>query len=83
MLAIREEELNMVNGGVDLMQIARATGLYRPKFAIGDRVMCKELPEIGVGEVIDINFHDGYTYTVKMGQGRLYAAEKELEFAIM
>ncbi len=82
MLTIREEKLNMVNGGMDIPQIACLAGLYRPKFAVGEKVMSKTSPELGVGTVTDISFQDGYFYTVMMSGGMLYAAEEELEFAV-
>ena len=82
MLTIREEELNMVNGGMDLTQIASEIGLYRPKFAIGERVMSISEPDLGVGTVTDISFHDGYFYTVMMNGGQLYTSENDLEFAV-
>ena len=84
MLAMREEELKKVAGGFiwELSQMANNTGLYRPKFAIGERVISKDSPELGVGTVTDISFQDGYFYTVMMNGGQLYAAENELEFAV-
>ena len=83
MLDIREEELNKVNGGMGIAQIESLVGLYRPKFAIGERVMSKNSPEFGVGFVTDISFHDGYYYTVMMiNGGKLYAPDDELEFAV-
>ena len=89
MLTIREEELNMVSGGTvfgtvfgELSQLANGTGLYRPKFAIGERVMSKSEPDLGVGTVTDIHFQNGYFYTVMMSGGQLYAAEDELEFVV-
>ena len=82
MLTIREEELNMVNGGMDLGQIANIVGLYRPKFAIGERVMSISEPDLGVGTVTDISFQDGYFYTVMMNGGQLYTSENDLEFAV-
>ena len=83
MLAIREEELNMVNGGFNLSQKAGLVGLYRPKFAVGERVMSKSEPDLGIGTVADIEFHDGYFYTVQMNGGMLYTSEDDLEYPIM
>ena len=84
MLTIREEELNKVAGGFiwGLSQLVDNTGLYRPKFAIGERVMSISEPDLGVGTVTDISFHDGYFYTVMMNGGQLYTSENDLEFAV-
>ena len=84
MLAMREEELNKVTGGIfwELSKIANKTGLYRPKFDMGEKVMSKNDPEFGVGQVTGIDYKDGYFYTVVFKYGQLYAPEEELEFAV-
>ena len=87
MLELREEELNMVNGGVGISEIANAvglaTGLIRPKFKDGDRVISKSSPDLGVGTVVDEEYHEGWFYYVITDGGRLYTSEDDLEFALL
>ena len=77
MLAIREEELNMVNGGNALEELFSG-----PKFSVGDRVMSLSRPELGVGLVIDTKYDKGWIYSVEMYSGVIYATQEDLEFAI-
>ncbi len=76
MLAIREEELNMVNGGFEIAGLN-----VWPKFYEGDWVISKSEPDAGVGVVVAREYHDGWFYYVSMDAGRLYAPESDLEYA--
>ncbi len=75
MLAIREEELNRVNGGLAL---AFAGAFGGSKFNEGDRVISKTDPGFGVGTVVGKEYHRGWFYMVVMGGGLLYASEDDL-----
>ena len=77
MLAIREEELNMVNGGNVLEEL-----IGGPKFSDGDWVMSVSSPELGVGIVLSKEYNRGWFYTVAMDSGMLYTSQDDLEFAI-
>ncbi|MBR6452157.1 MAG: hypothetical protein IKS87_05590 [Lachnospiraceae bacterium] len=77
MLKIREEEIVKVNGGMD------ETGMIRAKFAIGDRVISISEPDLGVGTIVDMEFKQGWFYTVQMNGGQLYTSEDDLETPIM
>ena len=68
MLEIREEELNMVNGGADLCQLIVGTP-ENNRFHRGDKVRWKEHYEEGVGTVVGdiknfdiVGFGDGWNY---------------------
>ncbi len=77
MLAIREEELNMVNGGSILAGLIGGS-----QFNEGDWVMSKSQPDLGIGVVVGKEYHEGWYYLVAMDSGRLYAPESDLEYAI-
>ncbi len=75
MSTIRENELNMVNGG--------AAGLFGgAKFRVGDRVISKSEPDGGVGTVVKCEYNQGWWYDVRMQGGNLYTSEGDLEFAL-
>jgi len=77
MLAIREEELNMVNGGIGF------AGLFGgPKFSEGDLVISKSEPVIGVGVVVGKEYNEGWHYALKLDRGMFYTTEDDLEYAI-
>ena len=78
MLAMREEELNMVNGGTVFGEM-----LGGSKFSVGDRVISKLEPELGVGLVIDKKYDKGWHYSVAMAGGVLHTFEDDLEYPIM
>ncbi len=78
MSAIREEELNMVNGG------AAAKGLLGgAKFNVGDKVIVKSDPDGGIGTVIKSNYDKGWWYTVRIQGGVLTAPEKDLQYPLI
>ncbi len=81
MLAIREEKMNMVNGGIGLAGLIDGL-IGGPKFQDGDWVMSKSQPDAGVGVVVGKEYHEGWYYLVAMEGGRLYAPESDLEYAI-
>ena len=78
MLALREEKLNMVNGGISI-----GSGICGPKFSMGDRVISKSDPDYGVGTVLESTYNEGWWYTVAMDSGMLYTSEADLEYAIL
>ena len=78
MLAIREEELNMVSGGMAI------GGLFgAPKFKSGDSVVCKSRPDLGIGTVLKCDYNRRWWYTVAVDCGELYTFEDNLEYLIM
>lgn len=77
MLTIREEELNMINGGSILEGL-----IGGPQFQEGDWVMSKSEPQGGIGVVVGKEYHEGWYYYVAMDYGKLYAPESDLEYAI-
>ena len=78
MLAIREEELNTVNGGMAIGGL-----LGGSKFEIGDKVISKSEPDLGIGEVVTKEYNKGWFYGVVMSGGMLYTYEYDLEYPIM
>ena len=78
MLTLREEELNMVNGG-----FAIGSDICGPMFSIGDRVISKSEPDLGVGVVVSRKYDKGWFYGVAMTGGMLYTYEDDLESPIM
>ncbi len=77
MLAIREEKLNMVNGGIGFAGL-----IGGPEFSEGDWVMSKSNPELGIGVVVGSTYHEGWYYSVAMDSGILFISENDLEYAI-
>ncbi len=57
MTAIREEELNMINGGV-----APAGLIGGAKFNVGDKVIVKSAPDGGIGTVVKITMKEYEDY---------------------
>ena len=78
MLTIREEELNMVNGGTVFGE-----SFGEPKFKVGDRVISKSQPEYGVGIVLSRHYDEGWSYIVLSGGGLHGYSESDLEYPIM
>ncbi len=78
MSAIREEELNLVNGGM-----AEGQMLGGSKFNEGDLVMSKSQPEMGVGTVTGKKYFRGWHYYVSIGKGKMYVPENDLEPALL
>ena len=78
MLAMREEELNMVNGGTVFGELFGG-----PKFNVGERVISKSEPELGVGLVVSRKYEKGWFYGVAMAGGMLYTYQDDLEYPIM
>ncbi len=74
MTAIREEELNMINGGV-----APAGLIGGAKFNVGDKVIVKSAPDGGIGTVIKSQYNRGWWYAVRIQGGTLTAPESDLE----
>ena len=78
MLKIREEELSVVNGAKEAGgQVGGA------KFKMGERVMSKSEPDLGIGTVLDSEYNRGWFYTVAMDNGILYTSESDLEYPIL
>ena len=82
MLTMREEELNMVNGGT-VFGTVFGEMLGGSKFNVGDRVISKSEPELGVGVVEEKNYDKGWHYSVAMAGGTLHTYEDDLEYPIM
>ena len=78
MLTLREEELNMINGGN-----AAKGMLGGAKFNVGDKVISKSAPDGGVGTVEKSKYDKGWWYSVRMQGGLLYTPESDLEPALM
>ena len=78
MSALREEELNMINGGN-----AEKGMLGGAKFNVGDKVISKLAPDGGVGTVEKSKYDKGWWYSVRMQGGLLYTPESDLEPALM
>ena len=78
MLAIREEKINMVNGGAGIGEMFGG-----PKFQMGERVMSISDPDLGIGTVLDSEYNRGWFYTVAMDNGMLYTSEADLEYPIL
>lgn len=78
MLTMMEEELNMVNGGTVFGEM-----LGESKFSIGQRVISKSEPELGVGTVESKDYDKGWHYSVRMAGGMLHTFEDDLEEPIM
>ena len=77
MLEIREEEMNMVNGGSILEGLIGA-----PKYNYGEWVVSKSLPAMGVGTIVGRMYLLGWNYTVQAGDNTYTASEDDLEYAI-
>ena len=82
MSAIREEELNKVNGGT-VFGTVFGEQLGGPKFNVGERVISKSEPELGVGVIEDRTYNKGWFYSVSMAGGTLHTFEDDLEYPIM
>ena len=79
MLPVKEEELDKVNGGLDLKGLI---GWKEYKFQRGDRVRVFCRPDLGVGTVIDMSYTSKTNvYWVQMDSYIMVAIEDELEFA--
>ena len=78
MLAMKEEELNMVNGGTVFGEL-----LGGPKFNVGEKVISKSEPDLGVGVIVSRKYEKGWFYGVAMAGGTLYTYEDDLEYPIM
>ena len=78
MLAIREEELSMVNGGA---VFSEAFGESR--FNVGDRVISRSEPDYGIGIVVLKCYNEGWIYTVMNGGGIRRYVESDLESPIL
>lgn len=76
MLAIREEELNMVNGGT-----ANNEMLGGPKFNEGDWVTSKSQSYLGVGLVYSRRYDEGWKYNVFIGGSLVEFPESDLEIS--
>ena len=61
MLTLREEELNMINGGN-----AAKGMLGGAKYNVGDKVISKSAPDGGVGTVEKSKYDKGWWYSVRM-----------------
>ena len=79
MSAAREEELSMVNGGLDIAGLIK--GDYRsPKFSRGDRVWIKSLSVPGmVLEYADIGGEFYYWVVAASTNNEYWISEHELE----
>ncbi len=78
MSMIREEELNMANGGN-----AQRGLIGGAKFNVGDRVIVKSAPDGGIGTVVKSRYDKGWKYTVRIQGGTLTTFEGNLEPAIL
>ena len=89
MSTIREEELNMVNGGS-----AQRGLIGGAKFNVGDRVIVKSAPDGdrvivksapdgGIGTVVKSQNDKGWKYTVRIQGGTLTTFEGDLEPALL
>ena len=75
MLAIKEEELNMVNGGTLFGDIPEA------KFHVGDRVRVTTEPPTKVGVVTNVSYNYGessWYYGVRMDDNEVFLAPEEV-----
>ncbi len=75
MKEIRENELNKVNGGTDFERLGKS------KFNVGDKVVSKLHPEMGIAEVYKKEYENGWNYYLVWYKGRYYTFEHDLEFA--
>jgi len=82
MLAMREKELNMVNGGTVFGKLI-SESIGGSKFNVGDSVISISDPDLGVGTVIEKQYNRGWWYNVAFGHGTLYTSEDDLESPIM
>ena len=62
-----KDELNTVNGGMDVGVIEEILG--GPEFVVGDRVKAKYHPEFGVGTVTERAYTKGWYYDVVFPHG--------------
>ena len=76
MLAIKEEELKMVNGGTVF-----GTVFGGSKFNVGDRVISQLDPDYGVGIIVAKQYYEGWWYSVAMSGRIINTSEDDLEFA--
>ena len=74
MLAIREEELNLVNGGT-----ANSEMLGGPKFSMGEWVVSKSQSYLGSGIVISSRYDEGWKYNLFIGGSLVEFPESDLE----
>ena len=74
MLAIREEELNMVNGGNALEVL-----ISDSKFNVGQPVIFRGQEDYGVGVVLSKSYKKGWHYHVAFDNVMVYAREEDLE----
>ncbi len=77
MSTIRENELNMVNGGATKGLLGGA------KFNVGDKVIVKSAPDAGIGTVIKSQYDKGWQYTIRIQGGVLTTSEYDLEAPLM
>lgn len=77
MLTAREEELKMVNGGSAFGPLFGGA-----EFDIGDRVISKSKPDLGVGIVMSRTYDKGWFYTVAMNSEVIFTYESDLEYPI-
>ena len=82
MLEIREEELNMVNGGT-VFGTVFGEFLGGSKFNIGDRVMSKSNPDLGVVIVVGKAYNEGWWYRVAIAGTIRSFKEDDLEDPIV
>ena len=75
MLAMREEVLNRVVGGA-------AGNLGGPKFAVGQSVIVKPNPGMGIGTVAVQKYNEGWHYYIRINGGILYVPEQDLTPAL-
>ena len=82
MLAMREKELNMVNGGTVFGTVFGKVP-FGPRFRVGESVISKSEPELGVGVINGLEYREGWYYSVAMAGGTLHTFEDDLESPIM
>ena len=82
MLAMREKELNMVNGGTVFGTVFGEL-FGGPKFSVGDRVISISDPDMGVGVVSGMDYNEGWFYSVATDRGMYHTSEADLESPIM
>ncbi len=81
MLAMREEKLNMVNGGAVCDELVSQL-IGGSQFNVGDNVISKSYPDLGVGTVVSKEYNRGWWYNVVFEFRMIYTSEDELEFPI-
>ena len=78
MLTMREEELNMVNGGTVFGE-----SFGESRFNVGDKVISRSEPDYGIGIVVLKCYNEGWIYTVMNGGGIRRYPESDLESPIL